>query len=92
MIYKVVEFFTDIQDGDHAYHTGDIFPRDGVEVSEERIAELASTENKRGIVLIEAVETPQKAEIEPQTDENGEAEEVVDKAESKPKKSNKKEK
>lgn len=43
-------------------------------------------------MLIEAVETPQKAEIEPQTDENGEAEEVVDKAESKPKKSNKKEK
>lgn len=58
MVYKVVEFFTDLQDNDYAYSTGDTFPRAGVEVSKDRIAELASTENKRGIVLIKAVEDP----------------------------------
>lgn len=56
MMYKVVSFFTDLQDGEHAYNPGDTFPRKGVEVSAERISELASPNNLQGIKLIEAVE------------------------------------
>ena len=63
MTYKVVKYFTDANDNHHAYKTGDTFPRKGVEVSAERIEELATDKNKRGIPLIEAVkEKPAKAE------------------------------
>lgn len=54
-MYKVVKFFTDLQDDNHAYHVGDIFPREGVEVSEDRLKELSTDKNKRGEVLIEEV-------------------------------------
>lgn len=54
-MYKVVEFFTDLQDNDHPYNVGDVFPRIGMDVSKERIAELSGTSNRRGIVLIEEV-------------------------------------
>ena len=59
-MYRVIEYFTDLQDDDHEYRTGDIFPREGLKVSEARLAELASAENLRGIPLIELVE-PEKA-------------------------------
>lgn len=55
-MYRVIEYFTDLQDDDHEYRTGDIFPREGLKVSEARLAELASAENLRGIPLIELVE------------------------------------
>lgn len=61
-MYKVVEFFHDLQDGGHAYNPGDTFPRDGVKVSDERIAELAGYANRRGMKLIEKVEKVEKAE------------------------------
>jgi hypothetical protein len=92
MIYKVIKNFADLQDNNHVYLVGDEFPRKGMEVSDERIAELASASNKRREVLIEAVKEPQKAKIQPQTGEKGKADEVVKKAESKPKKAKKKEK
>lgn len=52
-MYRVVKFFTDLQDGDHPYHVGEAFPRDGVEVTEERIKELSGQENRQGVPLIE---------------------------------------
>ena len=55
MQYIVVKDFSDIQDGRHIYLTGDKFPREGFDVSEGRVAELASKDNARGEVLIEAV-------------------------------------
>ena len=54
-MFKVIKYFTDLQDNRHAYHEGDIFPREGLEVSKKRFAELASDKNKRGIPLIEEV-------------------------------------
>lgn len=63
-MYRVIAYFTDIQDGGHAYNVGDIFPREGVTVSDERLKELSGAENKRGIALIEAVKS-KKAETEP---------------------------
>ena len=54
-MYKVVKFFTDLQDNKHPYNVGDIFPREGVEVSEDRLKELSTDKNKRGAILIEEV-------------------------------------
>lgn len=60
MSYKVIHFFTDLQDFNHAYRVGDIFPRTGVKVSDSRIAELASNKNKQGKPLIQKVEEETK--------------------------------
>lgn len=54
-MYRVIEFFTDLQDGGHAYNVGDNFPRQGVTVSDKRLQELSGVENKRGKALIEPV-------------------------------------
>lgn len=54
--YEVIDFFTDLRDYDHPYNVGDEFPRQGVTVSEERLAELSSDKNRQGRPLIKAVE------------------------------------
>lgn len=54
--YEVIGFFTDLRDYDHPYNVGDEFPRQGVTVSEERLAELSSDKNRQGRPLIRAVE------------------------------------
>ena len=46
----------DLQDGGYVYKQGDAFPREGLEVSEERIKELSTINNKLGEVLIQKVE------------------------------------
>ena len=56
-MYKVIRFFTDLQDGKHAYNVGDTFPRKGITVSDERIAILASKANRQGVPLIKEVAT-----------------------------------
>lgn len=56
-MYKVIKFFTDLQDNEYPYNVGDIFPRSGVTVSAERIAELAGKANKQGVPLIRKIET-----------------------------------
>lgn len=63
-MYRVVKFFTDLQDGDHPYHVGDIFPRDGVEVTGERITELSGNNNRQGVPLIEYIEEPKQETAE----------------------------
>lgn len=55
-MYKVIKFFTDLQDNNHPYKAGDVFPRKGLDVTDERLAELSSHNNKRHIPLIEKVE------------------------------------
>lgn len=62
-MYKVINLFTDLQDNDHKYQPGDIFPRQGLEVSDERIEELAGKDNKQGKPLIKKVEI--KAQAKP---------------------------
>lgn len=54
-MYEVVNYFIDLQDFNHPYSVGDIFPRSGMKVSEERLAELSGKNNKRGIQLIKKV-------------------------------------
>lgn len=55
-MYKVIKHFIDLHDNDHSYNEGDIFPREGGDVSEERIKELAGSDNKQHTPLIELVE------------------------------------
>ena len=65
-MYKVIHFFTDLQDNNHAYNVGDTFPRSGMKVTEARLAELAGSNNKQGkpligkVVIEEAVEEVEK--------------------------------
>lgn len=88
-MYKVIKYFTDLQDNHYAYQVGDVFPHEGKQVSDKRLAELASADNKRGIPLIAKVEEDEaEAELETEAIEE-EAEKVEEpkkpkKAESKP--------
>lgn len=65
-MYKVIVRFVDLQDDNHVYCVGDVFPRTGKHVSDERIAELAGTENRRKVALIKAdvVEEPKVEVVE----------------------------
>ncbi len=54
-MYKVIHLFTDLQDNIHEYKVGDVYPREGLEVTKERIEELASSHNLQGKPLIEMV-------------------------------------
>lgn len=53
VIYKK---FKDLEDNDYIYKKGDIYPREGLEVSQKRIKELASNKNKIGEVLIKKMQ------------------------------------
>lgn len=70
-MYKVIKHFIDLHDDDHSYEEGDIFPREGITVKPERIAELAGSNNKQKTPLIVLVEDPK--------DESGEKETTTDK-------------
>ena len=60
-MYKVIKLFADLQDKNHVYNIGDTFPREGITVTEGRIAELAGSNNKQGVPLIAKVEEPENA-------------------------------
>lgn len=51
-MYRVVRDFYDLQDNGHAYLSGDIFPRKGLEVSRERLDYLAGSGNRLGEPVI----------------------------------------
>ena len=59
-MYKVIKYFTDLQDGHYAYNVGDTYPRKGLNPSEERIAELSGSDNKQGVPLIKEVKQQRK--------------------------------
>lgn len=69
-MYKVIKHFHDLQDSVstksgtiyHEYKVGDVFPREGKKVDENRLKELVGKDNKRGVPLIKEVkeETPAK--------------------------------
>ena len=59
-MYRVIHKFYDLRDNNHAYSLGDTFPHNGVEVDDERTAELASDKKRLGVPLIEAIEEKPK--------------------------------
>lgn len=88
-MYKVIKKFHDLQDARktkngtvyHEYNVGDAFPRKGMDVSEERLKELAGKENKQGTPLIELVEEKMDSE---ETKKNGVKEKTDKKVPTKP--------
>ena len=54
-MYKVIKYFTDLQDNRYAYNVGDIFPREGLSVTPERLTELSSNKNRQGKPLIQEI-------------------------------------
>ena len=60
MSYKVIHYFEDLKDFNHPYNVGDEFPHAGMKVSEERLKELSSKENRQGQPLIELVKPKEK--------------------------------
>lgn len=64
-MYRVIEAFFDLKDGNYHYEAGAEYPRPDYEPSQERIAELAGRSNRMGCALIEAVERP----VEPPEEE-----------------------
>lgn len=63
MAYKALVRFTDLQDDNFKYEPGDMFPRQGLKVSAERLKELSTKANKRGIPVIKKL-TKKEAEAE----------------------------
>ena len=63
-MYRVIKYFTDLQDNNYAYNVGDVFPHEGMEVSEKRLLELSTYNNRQKKPLIEKVEV-EPAQIEP---------------------------
>lgn len=61
-MHKVIKYFTDLQDQGHPYRVGDTFPREGKKVSDKRLKELASANNRQHTPLIEEVKEPAKSE------------------------------
>lgn len=61
-MYKVIKSFSDIQDNGFIYRAGDVFPRLGKEVTQKRVDELASKNNRRKEALIQYIEEHHIAE------------------------------
>ncbi len=64
-MYRVVADFKDLEDNKYLYKEGKPFPREGIEVSERRLAILSTDQNAAKKVLIEKVEEEQKEEVFP---------------------------
>ena len=74
MRYTVIRDFTDLQDNNFKYRVGDEFPRPGMKVSDERIDELSTTKNRKGLPMIEE-EPKEEQKEEPVIEEPVQAEE-----------------
>lgn len=54
-MFTVIKAFFDLQDGKYHYKEGDNYPRNSYKPSDDRIAELASENNKQGVPLIKQI-------------------------------------
>ena len=52
MRYEVLEYFEDKQDNRRKYFPGDTYPRRGLKPTAERLEELSTDKNCRGVPLI----------------------------------------
>ena len=60
-MFRVIKYFTDMQDNNFAYNVGDEYPRKGMSVLPSRIKELASNKNRQGCPLIEEIPDVEEA-------------------------------
>lgn len=59
MFYRAKCRFVDLQDGKRLYEADEVYPRSGLVVTDERLAELAGTNNKAGFPLIYPIYEPE---------------------------------
>lgn len=59
-MYVVINAFYDLKDDARFYRVGDVFPREGFTVTEERIKELSGDKNRVGHALIAEQKAPEK--------------------------------
>jgi arginine utilization protein RocB len=59
-MYIVIKLFTDLCDDNWLYNVGDVYPRKGLNVTESRIKELSSANNRQGKPLIKLIEEPKE--------------------------------
>ena len=64
-MYKVVRYFEDLQDNRNPYNVGDTYPREGLNPDAARILELSTDANRRGVALIEEVQSEKAVEDVP---------------------------
>ena len=67
MGYVAAVKFCDLQDGKRRYMAGEKYPRPGLTVTDERLAELAGSDNRAGYPLIKkdgVEEAPEKPATE----------------------------
>lgn len=57
-MFVVLSRFADLQDNNRIYEAGDDYPRPGLDVTPERLAELAGSDNRTGKPLIVDVDAP----------------------------------
>lgn len=87
MEYVVIEAFVDLQNDNHRYSVGDKFPHADIEVSDKRINDLLSGNNKRRTPLIKEAEDKAIKPVKPvpavepaETVESTDAEPIIDDA------------
>lgn len=78
-MYTVIKQFIDLQDKNHPYNVGDDFPREGLKVTKERIAELLSSNNKRREPLIALAASQEETKEEPKAEPMEKLHEEVEK-------------
>lgn len=61
-MYKVLSYFVDLQDNNTPYQKGDTYPRKGYVPTDERIKELSTSANKRGVPLIAEINVKKPVE------------------------------
>lgn len=83
-MYEVIKGFMDLQDDNYLYEVGQTYPRTGYKPTDERIAELSGSNNKRGKPLIKARQNTTESVIE------GKQEVTTEVTESKPRRGRKK--
>ncbi len=66
-MYKVIKFFTDLQDNNYPYEVGSAYPRKGYTPKEARINELSSANNRQKTPLIAYVKEEVKTSAKQET-------------------------
>lgn len=61
--HVAIHYFEDLQDNGTAYDPGTLYPREGVEVSDDRLRELETGKNKQKKPLIAAIKQLQPKQV-----------------------------
>lgn len=81
-MYKVLSEFADLQDKNHIYRAGDVYPREGYTPKDERVDELSTAKNLLHKPLIQNVEdSTHEVEETPEIEEQ-QPEEITEETEA----------